>query len=44
MSYSLSHYCKCLWKDTDGIMLPSSATYERLPPSLEVVNIAYNGL
>lgn len=44
MSYSVFHYCKSLWKDRDGIMLPSSATHKLLLPSSEVVNIAYGAL
>lgn len=44
MRYSVSHYCKSLWKDRDGIMLPSSATHKLLLPSLEAVNIAYGAL
>lgn len=40
MSNSVSHYSKSMWKDSHGIMLPSSATRKLLPPSLEVVKIA----
>lgn len=44
MSYSVSHYCKSMWKHRDGIMLPSSATHKLLLPKLDRVNIAYGAL